>query len=171
MPTNPAALPAPELGQPCPCGTGRKFDDCCAPLLAGTRRPATAEELMRSRFTAHVGRDYRYLHRTYDATAPRPYVEEKDDAPMQWTRLAVHAHEPGRGPDQAFVDFAACFVDENGEHAVQEKSEFHRVDGQWLYTRAVRMGPAPVKSAPKIGRNDPCPCGSGKKHKHCCLAK
>ena len=28
--------------------------------------------------------------------------------------------------------------------------------------------PAPVTAAPKIGRNDPCPCGSGKKFKKCC---
>jgi preprotein translocase subunit SecA len=27
--------------------------------------------------------------------------------------------------------------------------------------------PAPARSGPKIGRNDPCPCGSGKKFKHC----
>ena len=27
---------------------------------------------------------------------------------------------------------------------------------------------ATPKSAPKIGRNDPCPCGSGKKYKKCC---
>lgn len=26
-----------------------------------------------------------------------------------------------------------------------------------------------VRQAPKVGRNDPCPCGSGKKHKKCCL--
>ena len=26
-----------------------------------------------------------------------------------------------------------------------------------------------IPSSKKIGRNDPCPCGSGKKHKHCCL--
>jgi preprotein translocase subunit SecA len=26
----------------------------------------------------------------------------------------------------------------------------------------------PVRSGPKVGRNDPCPCGSGKKYKHCC---
>jgi uncharacterized protein YecA (UPF0149 family) len=26
-----------------------------------------------------------------------------------------------------------------------------------------------VRGAPKVGRNDPCPCGSGKKHKKCCL--
>jgi len=29
----------------------------------------------------------------------------------------------------------------------------------------------PVRNEPKIGRNEPCPCGSGKKHKKCCLNK
>ncbi len=28
-----------------------------------------------------------------------------------------------------------------------------------------------VRSGKKIGRNDPCPCGSGKKYKHCCMRK
>ncbi len=28
----------------------------------------------------------------------------------------------------------------------------------------------PFVAATKVGRNDPCPCGSGKKHKKCCLA-
>ncbi len=27
---------------------------------------------------------------------------------------------------------------------------------------------APAKAGPRIGRNDPCPCGSGKKYKKCC---
>ena len=31
--------------------------------------------------------------------------------------------------------------------------------------------PEPVHSAPRAGRNDPCPCGSGKKYKKCCLNK
>jgi SEC-C motif len=31
------------------------------------------------------------------------------------------------------------------------------------------LGPQPVRSEEKVGRNDPCPCGSGKKHKKCCL--
>ena len=30
---------------------------------------------------------------------------------------------------------------------------------------------APYVAPPKVGRNDPCPCGSGKKHKACCLSK
>ena len=53
---------------------------------------------------------------------------------------------------------------------LEEKAEFQRTNGAWIYTRALRQGPAPVRAAgPKVGRNDPCPCGSGKKHKHCCL--
>jgi SEC-C motif-containing protein len=172
MASTPAALPKPQPGTPCPCGSGKLFEACCEPILKDLRRPATAEELMRSRFTAHVAQDHAYLHRTYAATRRLPLPKEEEGQAMQWTRLVVHAHEPGRSPDHAFVDFSAFFVDETGEHAIDEKSEFHREGDQWLYTRSVRNGPAPLKSTtPKVGRNDPCPCGSGKKYKHCCLAK
>ena len=30
------------------------------------------------------------------------------------------------------------------------------------------MGFAPAPARPAVGRNDPCPCGSGKKYKKCC---
>ncbi|MEY4940995.1 MAG: hypothetical protein RIQ93_2730 [Verrucomicrobiota bacterium] len=126
---------------------------------------------MRSRFTAHVAHDFGYLHRTHRPTSRLPFKGEEDPSTLGWTRLVIHAHEPGSNPDTAFVDFSAYCVDETGEHPLQEKSEFLRVDGQWLYNRTVRMGPAPFKAAAKAGRNDPCPCGSGKKHKHCCLGK
>jgi SEC-C motif domain protein len=128
---------------------------------------------MRSRFTAHVARDFAYLHRTHLPTANRPYQEENTAAaPSAWSRLVIHSHEPGRNPDHAYVEFSAYFRDENGEHPMEERSEFVRENGRWLYARTVRSGPAPVRSTtPKVGRNDPCPCGSGKKYKHCCLAK
>jgi SEC-C motif-containing protein len=55
---------------------------------------------------------------------------------------------------------------------LHEKAEFVRQDGSWIYTRALREGPVPFKKeVPKPGRNDPCPCGSGKKYKLCCLQK
>lgn len=127
---------------------------------------------MRSRFTAHVVNDPKYLHRTYAGTVHQPLVDEPEAKPMDWSRLIVHAHELGRTPDISYVEFSAFFLDEAGEHVIREKSEFQRENGQWLYTRVVRTGPPPFKSsAPKAGRNDPCPCGSGKKYKHCCLAK
>jgi SEC-C motif-containing protein len=138
-------------------------------LLKQERTAATAGELMRSRFTAHAVRDYRHLHRTYVETAKRPFVEEGSGGGITWTRLVIHAEEPGAKPDTAYVDFTAYYKDGDAEHAMAEKSEFVRNDGVWFYRRTVRNGPAPVKSsAPKVGRNDPCPCGSGRKYKQCC---
>jgi SEC-C motif-containing protein len=131
---------------------------------------------MRSRFTAHVVRDYRHLHFTYAGTAKKTYVEEtakENTYDLEWTRLEIHSHEPAvnGSPDNAIVEFTAYFLDKDkNEHPLQEKSAFARADGEWIYTRALRTGPAPkISTAPKVGRNDPCPCGSGKKYKHCCM--
>jgi SEC-C motif-containing protein len=166
--TTPART-APTSVSPCPCGSGRTFGECCEPVLKDVRKALTAEALMRSRFTAHVVGDFLHLHRTYLGTARKPYTEEKGDLDgLGWTRLVVHAHDVGPKPDQSFVDFTAYYREGDTEHALHEKSEFQRIDGAWFYTRAVRLGPAPVKAAPKVGRNDPCPCGSGKKFKQCC---
>jgi SEC-C motif-containing protein len=53
---------------------------------------------------------------------------------------------------------------------LHEKAEFVREGGGWIYTRPLREGPAPFReTVKKPGRNDPCPCGSGKKYKQCCL--
>jgi SEC-C motif-containing protein len=166
-PTKPR--PVVTSATPCPCGSGKPFGQCCEPIIRQQRVAANAEEVMRSRFTAHVLGDYAHLHRTDLETAKQPYepVQEEEGA-VTWTRLEIHAHEPGPKPELAFVDFTAYFKDGDAERALDEKSEFQKVDGVWYYTRAVRTGPRPIKAPPKVGRNDPCPCGSGKKYKHCC---
>jgi len=170
--TPPPDLSLTQSASPCPCGSGKTFGGCCEPILKQARPAATAEELMRSRFTAHAVRDYVHLHRTFLPTAHLPYVAETDGADMAWTRLVIHASETGPKPDTAYVDFSAYYQEEGIEQALHEKSEFLHVNGTWFFNRPVRSGPAPLKStAPKVGRNDPCPCGSGKKYKHCCLQK
>ena len=165
--------PSLQPDAPCPCGSGQRFDACCGPVLAGRRVPATPEELMRARFTAHVAYDFKFLHDTYRATAGKPFVPEPGEPAVKWTRLEVHGAESvALQPDKGFVEFTAHGTQDGKELVHQERAEFQRVDGRWLYTREARLGPAPYKaSAPKVGRNDPCPCGSGRKYKHCCLAK
>ncbi|MBL9199957.1 MAG: SEC-C domain-containing protein [Opitutaceae bacterium] len=152
----------------CPCGSGRPFGDCCEPLLAQRSKAATAEELMRSRFTAHVVGHHLHLHRTYLETARQPFVEEPEGEAVKWTRLVIRSHEANVRPDVSYVDFTAYFEAKGAEHPMHEKSEFHRIGGEWFFVRPIREGPAPVRAAPKAGRNDPCTCGSGKKFKHCC---
>ena len=172
MAKTPVVAKKPDPTQPCPCGSGKNFADCCEPVLKGQRIPATAEELMRARFTAHVTFDFRFLHESYRPTSDKPYVAEEGEPTMQWTKLVVHAPEPSVDPDKAYVDFSAYGTEDGVEKVLHEKAEFLRVGGKWLYNREARLGPAPYKSsAPKVGRNDPCPCGSGKKYKQCCLLK
>lgn len=74
-------------------------------------------------------------------------------------------------PDDAGVP-ALNLYDENGAPSVSQARWDAYGDALWavydLYDFAQSMGPrvAPVRSV-KIGRNDPCPCGSGKKYKKC----
>jgi SEC-C motif domain protein len=94
---------------------------------------------MRSRYTAHAIGDEAYLHRTFARTARRPFVPRPETKqPMAWVRLLIHRDMPGSTPDIAFVEFSAFHRDASGEHEMREKSEFHRVDGQWLYVGAAR---------------------------------
>ena len=127
---------------------------------------------MRARFTAHVAHDFAFLHRTYRPTAGKPYVEQPGKPATEWTRLVVHSHDAGSTLGTACVDFSAYGIEDGAETVLHEKAEFVLQDGAWIYTRPLREGPAPFKaSAPKPGRNDPCPCGSGRKYKQCCLPK
>jgi SEC-C motif-containing protein len=170
--SNPVGIEQTEAAKPCPCGSGKSFSDCCGPILSGKRVAADAEQLMRARFTAHAIRDFAFVHRTYRPTSKQPYVPFPDGPTTEWTRLVVHSHALGKTPDVATVEFSAYWTEAGAEHALQEKAEFILEGGEWIYTRPLREGPPPVRNeAPKTGRNDPCPCGSGKKYKHCCLAK
>jgi SEC-C motif-containing protein len=161
-----------EAAGRCPCGSGQPFSGCCGPILSGKRLAATAEELMRARFTAHAIHDFAFVHRTYRPTARQPYVAVPGAPATEWTRLVVHSHEPGKTPDVATVEFSAYGKEEGVEQVLHEKAEFVREGGEWVYTRPLREGPVPFReTARKPGRNEPCPCGSGKKYKHCCLGK
>jgi SEC-C motif domain protein len=154
----------------CPCGSGRELDECCGPILAGAPA-ASAEALMRSRYTAFVRRDFAHIERTQTAEADRDFDRvdaEHAAADVDWLELDVrHAREEG---DSATVEFLARFRRQGHEAAHYEVSSFRRVDGRWLYSGGKNTPDVPQRFVEKIGRNDPCPCGSGKKFKKCCGA-
>lgn len=167
----PTPIAKPTAGHPCPCGSGNLFETCCEPIIRRQQLAPTAERLMRARFTAHVAEDDAFLHHSYWVTTKKPFHAEAHGGSLGWTRLEIHSHEAGSQPDQAFVEFSAYYVDGDGpEGILRELSEFKRVNGEWFYSKLVRSGPPPKRgTGPKVGRNDPCPCGSGKKYKQCCL--
>ena len=102
MSSEPTKDNKPKRGQPCPCGSGQPFELCCEPFHTGKKQPATAEQLMRARFTAHVSHNFKFLHDTHGPTADKPYVAEEGEPAVTWTRLEVHGHEvTADNPDKA----------------------------------------------------------------------
>lgn len=114
---------------PCPCGTGDDLGDCCGPLLTTERLATTAEELMRSRYTAHVYGNAEHLWRTWDGRTRPPEITLHE---TRWSGLRVR-ETVGGGPDDetGIVDFVATH--EEGQH--EERSEFTRRGGRWFYTQ------------------------------------
>lgn len=154
----------------CPCGSGRELDECCGPILAGTPAP-TPEALMRSRYSAFVLGRMDHIERTH---APEirddfnPAEAERTMAEVEWLGLDVRqASESG---DRGTVEFAIRFRRDGQELTQHEVSAFRREEGQWLYEGGQVSAKHPPRQVVKIGRNDPCPCGSGKKYKKCCGA-
>src|SRR5690606_1227925 len=131
------------------------------------------EALMRSRYTAFVKRDYAHLERTLSAEQRADFnlTETKRWAESsEWIGLKI-GETTGGGPDdsEGTVAFTARFRVNGQEHDHVELATFGRENGAWVYTGQVDTTPKPVRrETPKVGRNDPCPCGSGKKYKKCC---
>lgn len=116
---------------------------------------------MRSRYSAYVLKLGDYLTATWhSSTCPVQLDITGDDTP--WQRLRIIATEKGGESDsEGVVEFAADYS--GGQ--LHERSRFVQEGRQWLYLDGEILPPLVQE---KVGRNEPCPCGSGKKFKKCC---
>ncbi|MBT0993308.1 hypothetical protein KIN34_03280 [Cellulomonas sp. DKR-3] len=116
----------------CPCCTGLPYDECCAPLHRGARAAATAEQLMRSRFSAFAVGDPAYLRRTWHpSTRPSELALDPD---LHWYRLDVLATSAGGLLDAAgTVEFEAFHRGPGGRGSLREVSRFLRGREGWQY--------------------------------------
>ena len=159
----------------CPCGSGLTYEECCHPLIRGECAASTAEQLMRSRYSAYVEKEIPYLrtslhpdHRKdYDEKSSREWAES-----AEWHSLRI-IETVGGGPDEdeGEVEFVVAFSQRGVRQEHHERSRFARKGGKWYFVSGEEVRQKPVvRAAPKVGRNEPCACGSGKKHKKCCGA-
>jgi SEC-C motif-containing protein len=119
----------------CPCGLGEEYDSCCGRYHGGTFAP-TAEQLMRSRYSAFALGDADYLLRTWHPSS-RPRTLELDPK-IQWTRLAVLETDGGGLLDTTgTVKFRAIYVLDGKRHVMDETSRFVREGKRWLYVGPV----------------------------------
>jgi SEC-C motif-containing protein len=153
----------------CPCNSNRPYTECCKPLLSGNRLACTAEALMRSRYTAYVVRDIDYLLSSWH---PSTRPDKIDPATIpEWYALHVIRTEKGMETDsEGVIEFQATAFSRKNEWRLHEISRFVKEDGQWFYLDGdIKDDSLPLAiRGVKVGLNDPCHCGSGKKFKKCC---
>jgi SEC-C motif-containing protein len=155
----------------CPCGSGLPYDDCCGPYITGKAKPSTAEALMRSRYTAYATKAVDYIVDTclrddehgIDVEATQRWSEKST-----WLGLRILKIEKGDPTDEeGMVEFKATYVKGGLREEHHEKASFVKREGAWLFADGELFPETVVREGPKIGRNDPCPCGSGRKYKKC----
>lgn len=155
----------------CPCGNEMPYENCCQPVISNKQAAETPEQLMRARYSAHVKVEVDFL---YESTHPDHregfgHKETKDWAEgSEWYGLEIlDTHGGGENDKSGVVEFIARFRDKEGRRSHHERAQFLLHKKRWFFTEGAMVKSSPVITA-KIGRNDPCPCGSGSKYKKCC---
>ena len=116
----------------CPCNSGKHFNDCCENIINHSHHAATAEALMRSRYTAFTLNDEDYLRYSWHPDT-RPTVIHLNTS-NQWLGLKiVNTHAGGIDDKKGEVEFVARSKNNGKAHRLQENSRFVRLNNRWLY--------------------------------------
>ncbi len=116
----------------CPCGSGELFGRCCLPLHSGERQAATAEQLMRARYSAYAVVDLDFVWRSWHPST-RP-AELTPDGRLTWTGLQIlDTVDGGPGEETGEVEFRAHYTHGGRAATLHERSRFAVRAGRWLY--------------------------------------
>ena len=160
-----------DNNQPCPCGSGASFGDCCERVIKGEREPETAEELMRARYSAFATGAIAFIvASTHSSTRREVDIPDTTEWSHNSTWHGLHIIDTkDLDNNKALVSFEAKFTLQGNAQIHREKSVFEREDGKWRFVTGDELKNPTVRyETPRPGRNEPCPCGSGKKYKKCC---
>lgn len=146
----------------CPCGQGQ-YATCCQPLHQHQKKAKTAEQLMRSRYSAFAKQQIDYLVKT-TALLQQPQLNITAISDWSnsnhWQKLEVVQHQAKINKYHASVEFKAYYHDGKNNQCHHEKSFFVQLQDTWYF-----LDPT-LDQYPTL--KQPCVCGSGKKFKHCC---
>ncbi len=153
----------------CPCGLKNDFQECCGRFINNIDIPQTAEQLMRSRYSAYSMANVDYIEQTMRGRALEGFdkVNAKQWAlTVDWQNLnVIQSHPDKNNTNIAYVEFIASYLHNQQLEKIHELSCFEKINDRWYYVDGEK--PKTLHKN-KVGRNESCPCGSGKKYKKCC---
>lgn len=127
----------------CPCGKKLGYEKCCGKFHNSNATPSTAEDLMRSRYTAFTLALGDYLIKTH-ASSARSSVN-KDDLikwakSAKWVKLEIIDTLSGKENDSTgIVEFRAHFKEKIFKRQIHERSNFIRENGEWKYLNGIHL--------------------------------
>lgn len=156
----------------CHCGSGKEFKDCCELIIKGSKQAETAEELMRARYSAYCINDMEFVESTHHPDGEEVFNKEEASEWSKsslWKNLEIcDTHLGQAGDETGEVEFKAYYEVNGVPFCHHERSKFAKSAGTWFFLDGQIHNTPLQRQGPKIGRNDPCTCGSGKKFKKCC---
>jgi SEC-C motif domain protein len=155
--------PVRQVTMLCYCGSSKTFEACCQPFIAGLKPVESCEQLMRSRYSAYCSHNINYIYNSYHSSSKTENSQSALAAfakQCHFIELCIMSSE--RAENEGFVSFTVKYLQHNTLCQFTERSRFILED-TWYYVDGVLSDNTPVK----IGRNELCPCGSGKKFKQC----
>ncbi len=156
----------------CPCGSGKAYGECCEPIIKGKVKAETAEALMRARYTSYVKHEIDFIVASCDEEEGVAEIDKKAteewSRQSQWNGLKILRTEKGEKEDEAIVEFMADYTLHGMHELHHEIAGFKKFGDEWKYVAGNVIPHTVQRVGAKVGRNDPCPCGSGKKYKQCC---
>jgi SEC-C motif-containing protein len=158
-------------GEECPCGSGKSYSECCEPIIKQAIKAPSPEALMRSRYSAYAKKEVLWLRDSLEKSQRKDFDEKgarQWSEQSEWLGLTIVQSKIEEENVKGWVEFIAKYKQGVIAREHHEISEFVRKNDEWQLTEGRVVKPEPVRREQTIGRNDPCPCGSGKKYKKCC---
>lgn len=163
----------------CPCGSELEYSNCCEPYLKNKKLTNSAEATMRARYSAYVMAEEPFLHESLAPESRHDYNSKEVlewAKSSQWLGLEILKSEPNQ------VEFIAKYKTQGKVLEHHETAKFRQEGNRWYFvegdSHVHEEGKGHVdhpqkpetfkREGEKVGRNDPCSCGSGKKFKKCC---
>lgn len=130
-----------SINNQCPCSSGLIHPNCCGQFHSGGLTPETAEQLMRSRYTAYVNNNSDYLVDTLhpEKVTPTLFNELLNSFKgIVWSGLEIkETTGGGKNDDKGTVSFSAFYETAEGKFRMDENSLFVKIADKWYYKEAL----------------------------------
>ncbi len=134
--------------------------------------PQSARELLETRYQAFKDGNIDFIVETTHPESRNQHERKDIEAwanNSKWLGLEVEKEE--NEAEHTWITFTVRYQEKDNEEPIEheEKALFRLHEGKWYYFDSTfPKAKTYQREKPKVGRNDPCPCGSGKKYKKCC---